>query len=54
MDRKPTNIELTQAERDRQEFIELLLFLQENDPDGFAALWAKAKALLTGEVKANG
>ena len=54
MDRKPTNIELTQAERDLQEFTELLLFLQENDLDGFSALCAKAKAILTGEVTNDG
>lgn len=47
-------MEQTQAERDRLEFIELLQFLEKNDPYGFSALYAKAKALLTGKVKTDG
>lgn len=47
-------MKLVQAERDRLEFIELLQFLKENDPDGFAALCARVKATLAGEVKNNG
>lgn len=45
---------LTQAELDRLEFIKLLQFLKESDPDGFVALCAKAKAILVREVKTDG
>lgn len=48
------NMKLTQAEQDQQEFIELLQSLKKNDPDGFPALCAKVKTILTGEAKSNG